>query len=64
MAPLIEPIEAGTVVALISKLIINNTKFWEFCCGAPEPEPENEDSSSNATSVSEAELNRVHHFDP
>ncbi len=67
MVQIFEPIEAGLIVALISKLIINNPKFYE-CIGCsthtPEPEPEHEDSSSNTTSVNEAELVHVHHFDP
>ena len=67
MVAILEPIEAGLIVALISKLIINNPKFWE-CVGCsdpkPEPEPEHEDSSSNTTTVNEAELVHVHHFDP
>ena len=67
MIPIVEPIEAGLIVALISKLIINNPRFWEFIgCSTPtlEPEPEHEESSSNTTSVNEAELVHVHHFDP
>ena len=65
MIPIIEPIEAGLLVALISKLIINNPKFWEFIgCSTPEPEPEHEESSSNTTSVNDAELIHIHHFDP
>ena len=62
-----EPIEAGIIVALISKLIMNNPKLWE-CAGRsssqPGPEPELEDNSSNTTSVNEAELVHVHHDDP
>ena len=67
MIPIIEPIEAGLIIALISKLIINNPKFWEFIgCSKPtlEPEPEHEESSSNTTSVNDAELVHIHHFDP
>ena len=67
MIPIIEPIEAGLIIALISKLIINNPKFWE-CVGCstptPEPVPEHEESSSNTTSVNDAELIHIHHFDP
>ena len=65
MVAIIEPIEAGLIVALISKLIINNPKFWEFIgCSTPTPEPEHEESSSNTTSVNDAELVHIHHFDP
>ena len=65
MIPIIEPKEAGLIVALISKLIINNPKFWEFIgCSTPEPAPEHEESSSNTTSVNDAELVHVQHFDP
>ena len=64
---IIEPIEAGVKVALISKFIINNPNFGECIgCSTPtlEPEPEHEDSSSDTTSVNEAELVHIHHFDP
>ena len=67
MVAIFEPIEAGIIVALISKLIINNPKFWDFIeCSKPtlEPEPEHEESSSNTTSVNDAELVHIHHFDP
>ena len=67
MVAIFEPIEAGIIVASISKLIINNPKFGEFIgCSTPtlEPEPEHEESSSNTTSVNEAELVHIHHFDP
>ena len=65
MVPIIEPIEAGLLIALISKFIINNPKFWEFIgCSTLEPEPEHEESSSNTTSVNDAELVHIHHFDP
>ena len=67
MVAILDPIEAGLIVALISKLIINNPKFWECIgCSNPmlEPEPEHEDNSSNTTSVNEAELVHIHHFDP
>ncbi len=66
MIPIIEPIEAGVIVALITKLIINDPRFREFWCGGPklEPEPEhedNKDSSSSTTSISDAEVH-VHQF--
>ena len=66
MMPLIEPIEASVIAALVSKLIINNPRFWEFIgCSKPtlEPEPEHEKSSSNTTSANDAELVHIHHFD-
>ena len=68
MLPIIEPIEAGLIVALISKLIINNPRLWDFWCGVPKPEPEperedNKDASSSTTSVNELEITH-HHFDP
>ena len=66
MVAIIEPIEAGIIVALISKLIINNPKVWE-CVGCstpkPEPEPEHEDSNSNTTSINESELIHKQHLD-
>ena len=66
MIPIIEPIEAGFIVALISKLIINNPRFWEFWCGVPKPElePEHEDakdSSSSTTSINDVEIH-VHNL--
>ena len=67
MVAILDPIEAGLIVALISKLIINNPKLLECIgCSNPtlEPEPEHEDNSSNTTSVNEAELVHIHHFDP
>ena len=78
MIPIIEPIEAGLIVALISKLIINNPRFWAFWCGEAESLPEGsktegqeqkqeheyaKDSSSSTTSVNELEIH-THHFDP
>ena len=66
MVAIFEPIEAGIIVALISKLIISNPKFWELIrCSTPtlEPDPEHEESSSNTTSVNDAELVHIHHFD-
>ena len=68
MLPIIEPIEAGLIVALVSKLIINNTRLWEFWRGAPKPEHKQEhedtkDASSSATSINELETH-THHFDP
>ena len=64
----IEPKEAGLVIALVSKLIINNPRFGEFWRGVPKPEPEtehedNKDASSSTTSVNELEITH-HHFDP
>ncbi len=64
MPTIIEPREAGIIIALISKLIINNFKFGEFVgCTPPElePEPEIEDSSSNTTSISDVVVH-VHHM--
>ena len=68
MIPIIEPIEAGLILALISKLIINNPRFWAFWCGEAEQEQKQEheyakDSSSSTTSVNELEIH-THHFDP
>ena len=43
MPTIIEPREAGIIIALISKLIINNPKLWEFVgCSTPDLEPEPE----------------------
>ncbi len=66
MIPIIEPIEAGVGVGLVSTLIVNNPRFWEFWCGMPKPEPEPEhddikDSGSSTTSINDAEI-RVHNF--
>ena len=66
MIPILEPLEAGLLVALISKFVINNPRFWE-CVGCSTPtvhrEHEQEDSSSNTTSVNDAEMVHIHHFD-
>ena len=65
MVTILEPMEAGLIVALISKLIINNPNCAEFIrCSMPEPAPEHEDSVSNTTSVNDAQLVHIHHFDP
>ncbi len=68
MLPIIKPREAEIIVASISKLIINNPRFWEFWreLHESEPEPEhdeNKDATSNTTSINELET-RMHHFDP
>ena len=65
---LLEPVEAGIIVALISRLIINNPKFWECVQCSPsdkpeEHEPEVEDNSSNTTTVN-GDLGHIQHFDP
>ena len=64
MIPILEPIEAGLIVAFISKFVINNPRFWE-CVGCSTPtvhqEHEHEDSSSNTTSVNDAEMVHIHH---
>ena len=64
MPTVIEPAEAGIIIALISKLIINNPKCWE-CMGCsapkPKPEPEHERGSSNTTSVSDVAVH-VHYL--
>ena len=64
MPTIIEPVETGIIFALVSKLIINNPKFWE-CMGCsvsrPEPVPEREDSGSNTTSIIDVAIH-VHHL--
>ena len=66
MLPIIEPIEAGLIVALINKLIINNHRLWEFWRGVPKPEQKQEhedtkDASSSTTSINDVEVH-MHHF--
>ena len=60
---ILEPIEAGLIVALVNKYIINNDKLWEYLCGATrveEAKQDQEDASSTTTSINDAEIN-VHH---
>ena len=33
MPAILEPIEAGIVVALINKYVINNPRLWDYLCG-------------------------------
>ncbi len=65
MLAMIEPIEAGILVASINELIINTTREREFWCGAPPQETvtKHEDSSSNTASINELEIHTLH-FDP
>ena len=64
MPTILEHIEAGLLVALISKYVINNKPLCDSICETREEEPEivEVDSSSNTTSVNGAELVHVHHF--
>ena len=66
MPTILEPIEAGLLVALISKYVINNKPLCDSICETNKEEPEivEECSSSNTTSVNGAELIHTHHFDP
>ena len=60
---ILEPIEAGLIVALVNKYIINNHRLWEFVCGTtevPEAKQPQEDDSSTTTSINGVEVN-VHH---
>ncbi len=63
MPTFIEPLEAEIITALVSKLILNNPKFWE-CVGCstpnPEPKPEHEDNGSNTTSISDVAIQVRH----
>ena len=54
---ILEPIEAGIIVALVNKYIINNHKLWEYVCGTqevPEAHQPQEDASSTTTSMNDA----------
>ena len=63
MVALLEPIEAGLIIALINKYIINNHKLWDYMCGTTAVEEANqphEDASSTTTSINDAEIH-IHH---
>ncbi len=66
MLTILEPIDAGLLVALISQYVIYNKPLCDSICETKNDEPEivEEESSSNTTSVNSAELIHVHHFDP
>ena len=60
---ILEPIEAGIIVALVNKYIINNHKLCEYMCGTqevPEAKQPQEDASSTTTSIHDAEVH-MHH---
>ena len=67
MPAIIEPTEAGLIVALINKYIINNHKLWEYVCGTqevPEANQPQEDASSTTTptSINDAEVHMHHTY--
>ena len=56
---ILEPIEAGLIVALVNKYIINNDKLWEYLCGTTrveEAKQDQEDASSTTTSINDAAI--------
>ena len=60
---ILEPIEAGLIVALVNKYILNNDKLCEYICGTTkvgEAKQEQEDASSTTTSINDAAIH-VHH---
>ena len=60
---ILEPIEAGLVVALVNKYIVSNDKLWEYLCGTTrveEAKQDQEDASSTTASTNDAVLH-VHH---
>ena len=60
---ILEPIQAGLIVALINKYIISNDKLWDYLCGTTrveEAKQDQEDASSTTTSINDAALH-VHH---
>jgi hypothetical protein len=63
MPTILEPIGAGIAVAIINKLIINNSSLWSFCSGSrPNNTDEYEDDVSS-TNTSVADTVEVHaHF--
>jgi len=63
MPAILEPIEAGLIIALINKYIINNNRLWEYVCGANVTlQQTREDcSSSSTTSINDAEIH-IHHL--
>jgi len=65
MPAILEPIEAGLVIALINKYIINNNRLWEYLCGTNVQQQQthediNSCSSSSTTSINDAEIH-IHH---
>ncbi len=66
MPAILEPIEAGIVVALISKCVISNPRLWDYLCGTKaeeakrDQEEAEEDASSMTTSITGAEFH-IHH---
>ena len=54
---ILEPIEAGLIVALVNNYIISNDKLWEYLCGTTtveEAKQDQEDASSTTTSINDA----------
>ena len=66
MPAILEPIEAGIIVALINKYVINNPKLWDYLCGTKaeeakqDQEEADEDASSMTTSITGTEFH-IHH---
>ena len=62
MPAILEPIEAGLIVAIINKYIINNNNLWVWLCGteAEEAKQPQEDASSTTTSIADTDV-RMHH---
>ena len=66
MPTVLGPIEAGIVVALINKYVINNPRLWDYLCGTKaeeakqDQEEAEEDASSMTTSITDAEFH-IHH---
>ena len=59
--PLIEPVTAGLVVALINKFILNNHGLWELCTNSPSHVIDHEDTNSSTTSINDLEI-AIHHM--
>ena len=68
MPAILEPIEAGIVVALINKYVINNHKICDYLCGTKGEEEKREqgeaeeDSSSMTTSITGTDFSHTPHL--
>ena len=66
MPAILEPIEAGIVVALINKCVMNNPRLSDCLCGTKgeeakrDQEEAEEDASSMTTSITGTEFH-IHH---
>ena len=66
MAAILEPVEAGSIVAVVNKYIVYNPKLWDYLCGTKaeeakqDQEEAEEDASSMTTSITGTDFH-IHH---